>query len=112
MKIEVNQPTTAYHKEFGPTNFAYGVDAHSAVRQHPKEWSFTPWADDGKPTAAVIDIPLGWEDQSPSARINLAMQISGEPRKGMTAAKADEIIQTEVDRRADAPGDEPQPSDQ
>lgn len=112
MKIEVNQPTTAYHKEFGPTNFAYGVDAHSAVRQHPKEWSFTPWAEDGKPSAPVVAIPLDWQDQTPSARINLALQISGEPRKGMTAAKADEIILAEVERREETPAPDEQPADQ
>lgn len=99
MKIEATNSMVAYHIKDGATVFNYAVDAHSAVSRFPEEWSFTPWSSDGKKSAPLIAIPEDWQEQSTAARINLAMALSGEPRKGMTAAKADDIILAEVERR-------------
>lgn len=40
-KMETSQKV-AYHITDGPV-VMYTIDANSAVAQHPKEWSFTPW---------------------------------------------------------------------
>jgi hypothetical protein len=111
LKIDAATAKVAYHVEDGAMTFPYAVDAHSAVARFPKEWSFTPWAGDGSKSAPVVEIPGDWQDQSPSSRIALALALSGEPRKGMTAAKADDIILAEVERREEEPTPEPAPAD-
>lgn len=49
----------------------------------------------------AVEIPDGWEKLKPEQRINLARRL-GAPVKGTGAAKADEVIQAEVDKRAAA----------
>jgi hypothetical protein len=110
IKIDAASAKVAYHVEDGAMTFPYAVDAHSAVSRFPNEWSFTPWSKDGGRTAPVVEIPPDWQDQSPSSRIALALALSGEPRKGMTAAKADDIILAEVERREEEPAPEPAPA--
>lgn len=105
MKIDSSMSATAYHIETGAFLFPYAIDAHSAVSRFPKEWSFTPWGKDGAPTAAVIEIPADWEEMGPQKRIALAVQMGAE-RKGLTAAKADEVILAEVERREAEPAPE------
>lgn len=98
MKIDEATSKVAYHIEDGEVRFPYAIDANNAVGQHPKEWSFTPWGKDGSKLDPVVDIPDGWQDLKPLERINLAASL-GEVRKGLTAAKADEAIQAEVEKR-------------
>src|SRR6266566_3258433 len=98
LKIDVNRSAVAYHITDGATTFPYAVDAHHAVSAHPKEWSFTPWTKNGEKSEPIIEIPVDWQDLTPIQRINLAASL-GETRKGLTASKADEAIQNEVDRR-------------
>lgn len=100
MSLKINESTSkvAYHVKDGEHLFPYAVDANSAVASHPEEWSFTPWGKDGKKTASVVEIPPDWQDLKPMQRISLAVSLGAE-RKGLTAAKADEVIQAEVDER-------------
>ena len=104
----------AYHVTEGEHVFPYSIDAESAVGAHPNEWSFTPWSKDGKKSEPIVEIPTDWQDMKPTERINLAIALTGSPRKGLTAAKADDIIAAEVDKRAAAeqpepPAPQPQP---
>ena len=101
LKIDAGTSAVAYHIQDGRHEFPYAIDARMAISQHPKEWSWTPWGKDGEKTVPVADIPDDWQDMSALARINLAVQL-GATRKGLTAAKADEVIQAEVDKRAEA----------
>ncbi|OSJ22153.1 hypothetical protein BSZ19_47065 [Bradyrhizobium japonicum] len=39
------QPRTVYHRATGAT-VMNGVDAASAVSQHPLEWSYEPWTEE------------------------------------------------------------------
>ncbi|WBL82302.1 hypothetical protein I3J27_18390 [Bradyrhizobium xenonodulans] len=39
------QPRTVYHRATGAT-VMNGVDAASAVSNHPLEWSYEPWTDE------------------------------------------------------------------
>ena len=98
MKIDAATSAVAHHVKDGAVTFPYAVDARHAVSQHPDEWSWQPWGENGEKLAPVVDIPSEWQDMKPMQRINLAVQLGAE-RKGLTAAKADEAIQAEVDRR-------------
>ncbi len=89
---------TVYHVTDGPQSM-YLVDARSAVSRFPDQWSDTPWRRNGGKTAPIIEIPDGWEDMKPSDRITLAVKLGGK-RPGMTAAKADEQISQEVEKRS------------
>lgn len=102
LKIDASMSATAYHINDGAVVFPYAIDAHQAVSHHPKEWSWTPW-EAGEKTKPVVAIPDDWQDMKPSDRIALAMRLTGAERKGLTAAKADEMIEEEVDRRAAEP---------
>ncbi len=93
-----NAERTVYHIKDGPARM-YLVDANSAVGRFPQEWSNTPWTSKGEKTAPVIEISPDWQDLKPSERITLACRF-GAKRPGLTSAKADELIQAEVDRRA------------
>ena len=57
-----------------------------------------PWGKKGEKTVQIVEIPDGWEDIKPSERISLAVAL-GAKRIGLTGAKADEVIATEVERR-------------
>lgn len=92
---------TVYHVKDGPTSM-YLIDASSAVARFPEEWSFTPWKKDGKKAEPIVEIPSDWQDLKPSERIALAVQL-GAKRIGLTAAKADDVIEAEVETRAAAP---------
>jgi len=94
---------TIYHVKNGPQAM-YHVDANHALR-FKDEWSATPWKKNGDKAEPVVEIPEDWADQSSHQRIALAVQLGAE-RRGLTAAKADEVILAEVERRADEPGDE------
>lgn len=52
-----------------------------------------------RPETAVV-IQDNWQNLPALQRINLATKL-GADRKGLTAAKADEVIQAEIDRRQD-----------
>lgn len=101
LKLDANTSATAYHVENGPQVFPYAIDAHSAVSRFPDEWSFTAWASDGSKSVPVVEIDPDWQDGKPSERIALAIKLGSE-RKGLTSAKADEVIEAEVERRATA----------
>lgn len=88
---------TVYHIEHGPQSM-YLVDARSAVSRFPKEWSNTPWGKKGEKAEPIVEIPDGWQDLKPSQRISLAVEL-GAKRVGLTGAKADELIEAEVERR-------------
>lgn len=60
-----------------------------------------------RPETAIV-IQDNWQNLPPLQRINLATKL-GADRKGLTAAKADEVIQAEVDRRQDEIENPPQP---
>jgi hypothetical protein len=94
---------TIYHKEQGAVSM-YHVDARHALR-FKDEWSETPWKKDGSKAEPTIEIPEDWADQSAHERIALAVKLGAE-RRGLTAAKADEVILAEVEARADAPSEE------
>lgn len=100
---------TVYHIKDGESSL-YIVDAHAAVRNHPKEWSFTPWGKNGDRIAPLVEIPADWQDMKPSERINLATRL-GAKRPGLTSAKADDVIEAEVEKRAAAAA-EPQPEEE
>lgn len=102
LKLDANTSATAYHVKDGAQVFPYAIDAHSAVARFPKEWSMTPWSDNGEQSAPIVEIPDGWQDLKPLQRINIAVQL-GADRKGLTAAKADEVIEAEAEARAEAP---------
>jgi hypothetical protein len=104
MAISKSAVRTIYHVEDGPQSM-YEIDARHALR-FKDQWSETPFAQDGKPAAPVIEISSEWQDLKPSERIALAMKF-GHERKGMTAAKADEVIFAEVERRLANPEPEP-----
>lgn len=87
----------AYHVDDGPKEM-YNVDANSAVARFPDEWSHTPWSKDGKQAKPLVEIPADWQDERPLQRIALAVALGNE-RKGLTAAKADDIITAEVEKR-------------
>lgn len=53
---------------------------------------------DGPAPEPLVEIPDDWQDRKPSERIALAVKLGSE-RKGLTAAKADEVIEDEVERR-------------
>jgi hypothetical protein len=54
----MNALKTAYHIGNGPTQM-YAVDADSAVRNHPKEWSFVPWeVDESNAWRREHDLPV------------------------------------------------------
>jgi hypothetical protein len=44
IKISASQSAVAHHVIDGPFTFPYAIDAHSAVRRFPAEWSFDPWS--------------------------------------------------------------------
>ena len=90
---------TVHHIEDGPKEMLL-VDANSAVARFPDEWSFTPWKKNGERPKPIIDIPVEWQDLKPSERVALAVRLGAE-RRGLTAAKADELIDAEVDKRAE-----------
>lgn len=92
-----SQVKTVHHVKDGAVSM-YLVDANSAVARFPKEWSHTPWGKDGDKTVPIVEIPGGWQDMRPSERITLAVSL-GAKRVGLTAAKADELIEAEVDKR-------------
>jgi hypothetical protein len=87
-----------HHIKDGPVEMPL-VDANSAVARFPNEWSHTPWGKRGEKTVPIVEIPDGWQDLKPSERINLAVRL-GAKRVGLTAAKADELIEAEVEHRA------------
>jgi len=99
LKIDASMSAVAYHKTDGAVTFPYAIDAHQAVSHHPDEWSKTPWLEDGEKSVPTVEIPEGWEDMKPTDRINLAIRLTGAERKGLTAAKADEIIAAEAAKR-------------
>lgn len=100
---------TVYHIKDGEFSL-YIVDAHTAVRNHPKEWSFTPWGRNGDRIAPLVEIPADWQDMKPSERISLAVSL-GAKRIGLTSAKADDVIEAEVEKRTAAAA-EPQPEEE
>ncbi|MCK1718867.1 hypothetical protein [Bradyrhizobium sp. 141] len=59
-----------------------------------------------RPETAIV-IPDNWQNLPALQRINLAAKL-GADRKGLIAAKADEVIQAEVDRRQDEIENPPQ----
>jgi hypothetical protein len=87
---------TIYHKDTGPQQM-YEIDARHALR-FKDEWSPTPWGKNGEKLEPIVEIPSDWQDLTNQQRIALAVKLGAE-RKGLTAAKADEVIQAEVDRR-------------
>lgn len=48
IKISANQSAVAHHIIDGPFTFPYAVDAISAVRRFPAEWSHAPWSRDAE----------------------------------------------------------------
>lgn len=90
---------TVYHIESGPQQM-YEIDAGHALK-FDKEWSRTPWGKDGEKVVPIVEIPDDWADSSSQQRIALAVKL-GADRKGLTAAKADEIILAEVEKREGA----------
>src|ERR1019366_4874736 len=100
MAVNKSAVRTIYHANDGAVSM-YEIDARHALR-FKDQWSETPWAQDGKPAKPVIEISSEWQDLKPSERIALAMRF-GHERKGMTAAKADEIIAAEVEHQLAEP---------
>lgn len=96
MAIDQSAMRTIYHKQNGPATM-FKIDAAHALT-FKDEWSTTPWGRDGNKEPATVDIPPDWQDGKPLERINLAVQLGAE-RKGLTAAKADDFIQAEVEKR-------------
>ena len=96
MAVENRATRTIYHRVHGAASL-FVVDARHALT-FKDEWSATPWARNGDKIEPSIPIPDGWENGSASERIALALRL-GADRKGLTAAKADELITTEVERR-------------
>lgn len=92
-----------YHKEDGPQAM-YHIDAAHALKFR-EEWSATPWSKNGDKSEPIVEIPEGWAELSAHERIALAVNL-GATRKGLTAAKADEVILAEVERRAETPAEE------
>jgi len=88
--------TTIYHKEDGPKQM-YEIDARHALR-FKDEWSEAPWSKNGDKSEPIVEIPSDWQDMTNQQRIALAVKLGAE-RKGLTAAKADEVIEAEVERR-------------
>lgn len=101
MAVTKSAQRTIYHKEQGAVAM-YHIDATHALK-FKDEWSETPWKG-GEPSDPVIEIPSDWQDLSANQRINLAIKLGAE-RKGLTGAKADEVIQAEVEKREETPGE-------
>lgn len=99
MAVAKSAFVTVYHVEDGPKQM-YPIDASHAL-QFKHEWSATPWGKDGEKSVPIVEIDSDWQDLSNQQRIALAVKLGAE-RKGLTAAKADEVIQAEVDRRESA----------
>jgi|SRR6185312_8915534 len=102
MAITKTATRTIYHIEDGPKAL-YHVDALHALK-FKDEWSATPWKKNGEKSEPIVEIPEDWADQSAHERIALAVKL-GADRKGLTAAKADEVILAEVEERAETPGE-------
>jgi hypothetical protein len=96
MAVKKSALRTVYHVEDGPAAM-YEVDARHALRFN-KEWSETPWSGTGEKAIPIVEIPDDWQDLKSSERISLAVSL-GAKRPGLTAAKADDVIAAEVERR-------------
>jgi hypothetical protein len=104
MAISKAATRTIYHIENGPASL-YHVDANHALR-FKDEWSATPWKSNGEKAEPIVEIPADWQDQSAHQRIGLAVNLGAE-RKGLTASKDDDFILEEIERRENAPAEEP-----
>jgi hypothetical protein len=89
----------------------FSIDAHNAVTNHPKEYSYEPWdgsegpnLSNGEPRAIV---PNDWVDLKPSDRIALARQLGAKDVR--SGAAADEFINGYLIDRANA-GASPEPA--
>lgn len=102
MAVKKSAVRTIYHVKDGPSTM-YDIDTAHALK-FKDEWSPTPWAKNGEKSEPTIEIPNDWADTSSQQRIALAVKL-GADRKGLTAAKADEVILAEVERREETPGE-------
>lgn len=117
IKIDAHMSAVAHHIIDGPVTFPYAVDAVSAVRRFPREWSHEPWSakatnealkNSGQPEVEITADEQAAIDAHASAVAEANERLKAfHEKKAAEKAEADQVARDEALVRSPAPRPEP-----